>query len=137
MQHDALTSILCRAPLYLRLHHVLNAAIFARQDSNIFQELLYSFFLNHFLRFSKARKGEEEEEGMCSQTTPIAISLQYLFLKPGEDENEEEESADDDMGGGDDHFVEYCVKLHNLGFIVISEEIFTEILFDQVCGYGT
>lgn len=30
-------------------------------------------------------------------------------------------------------FVELCSKLHQLDMIVISEEIFTEILFDQVC----
>lgn len=30
-------------------------------------------------------------------------------------------------------FADLCAKLHHLDLLVISEEIFTEILFDQVC----
>eukprot|EP00026_Physarum_polycephalum_P002809 Phypoly_transcript_02817.p1 GENE.Phypoly_transcript_02817~~Phypoly_transcript_02817.p1 ORF type:complete len:818 (+),score=124.80 Phypoly_transcript_02817:172-2625(+) len=107
---------------FLLPSELLRVALFTKETNrSMFDQILFLFFLRHFVNFNNKQK-----------------------LQLGPDSDDEDDNNDHCDGNQDSleeilgyQFSELCAKLHHLDLLVISEEIFTEILFDQISRYIT
>ncbi|KAN0035538.1 hypothetical protein ACTA71_004812 [Dictyostelium dimigraforme] len=125
------------------------------QQTKYFNTILFMFFERDFISFTKSfyhskkqilNKEEEEEEENHNKDLELKEEVDEDEEEKEEEEEEEEsksyiimemsfEDSITDINIKEDSFMDLCKKLQDLNFIVISEEIFTQILFKKVFEY--
>ncbi|KAF2077863.1 hypothetical protein CYY_000825 [Polysphondylium violaceum] len=114
--------------LIKKLQDILLASLtLSSKQTNDFNKILYIFFERDFISFSK----------------PIYFKLFGESLEDDEIDQEENEDNDEQVDSRlddsineikykENSFMDLCQKLHTLNFIIISEDIFTQILFKKI-----
>jgi hypothetical protein len=92
----------------LKFRELYQAILFNSPESDPLKHILYNYFTKHFVSFAES----QEEHQLRSQEEHQLQSLEEHQLQSS--------------------FEDFCIKLHKLNLISISEEIFSEILFHQI-----
>ncbi|KAK5577761.1 hypothetical protein RB653_002709 [Dictyostelium firmibasis] len=128
------------------------------QQTKYFNTILFMFFERDFISFTKSfyhskKQILNKEEKNDGKDFKLKVQQEYSDGEIEEEEEKEEEEEEEEVSKSyimmemsfedsitdinikEDSFMDLCKKLQDLNFIVISEEIFTQILFKKVFEY--